>query len=119
MGKASVLLRVLTCLLVGCSGDSGQSTREAYGPDELAAREARLEHVFLKTERNLGPENVRKLKQSFEAHRRARAEQEEALPELTKNKDYYRLQCEYTDSLTRMLEAADPGSTDRQISPKN
>lgn len=112
MKTTSALLCVLTCLFVGCSDASRQNTGETFGPEELAAREAKLEQLILKVEETVGPDYVKELKKSHEAYKEARTEQEKALPELTKSKDYYRLQCEYTDSLIRMLEVADSESTD-------
>lgn len=104
-------LCIWICLVVGCSDNTRQNAGKKYGPEELESRQVRLEEMLGRLEQSQS-ETAKDLRKSYEAHKQAQIELEKALPELTKNPDHYRLQCEYTDALIQMLEMSFPQPTE-------
>jgi hypothetical protein len=109
MRVAAIFLSVLTIVFAGCAGERQQDDQQAYGPEQVAERRAVLEQIVVEWELDAGSDETRALRQSLLEYERSTAELEKALPALTKDKDYYRLRCEYLDAIIELTRVLEPG----------
>lgn len=105
MRSVIFILLIIAGLLAACSDHSPEQTPIACkNSADAFAREEKFEQLVAEMGRVLGADQVRELQESHKNHKLSRVEMEEAIPEITDDPDYYRLQCEYTDALIEMLE---------------
>ena len=110
--KTKTILAFLRCLLpivllVACSGKSNTSDHQSYGPEEVAERRATLEQIIVEREQDADTDGMSALRQSLLEYERSTENLEKSIPELTKDKDYYRLQCEYLDAIIKLARRAE------------
>lgn len=97
----TVLLVALAGLLVGCASLSQQ----VYGPQDVAAREAKYEALLAEMEPALDKPTYEKARATWQQYTASEAESKKIFAErgIVMDSDYYRLKCKYLDGITDML----------------
>jgi len=98
----TTVLVALAGLLVGCASLSQQ----VYGPQDVAAREAKYESLLTEMEPTLDKPTYEKARATWQQYTASEAESKKTFADngIVMDSDYYRLKCKYLDGITDMLQ---------------